>query len=489
MTSILSFCHLVIPQEQPFSHQERKEEMSRKLVVVVLPVLMAAAVLAVLFGGPVWANITAEGDVPTVMTYQGFLQNSSGEPISGTVNLVFSIYDQESGGNKVWEESHSSVPVADGIFTVLLGSAGTPLTPEVFSSESRYIQVTVDGGSPLPRQRIASVPYALRAQEAKSAESADTATTAQSADTANTAESASTAITATYAYSLVNGLSPSDGFAYVVVVAKSGGDYTTVTDALNSISPSSDNRYLILVMPGVYTEQVRVPEYVHIRGAGPHLTRITSQTESNNINNPDAATLVLPANSQLSELSVANTGAAQDSSAIYVDGGNESTELTNVHVLANSNGGDRHVGIYFSGGTAKLTHVYADAAGATIFNRAVNTNGASPVIESSTLLANGGSGAAGLYVNGGDPSITNSTLNGDNAAAAYGIETNGNSSVRIDHAIIIGEDFGVRLSQSGDEAYIGASRLEGGANAEVGATFRCGQSYKEDAVELNANCL
>ena len=44
----------------------------------------------------------------------------------------------------------------------------------------------------------------------------------------------------------------------VIKVAKSGGDYTTITEALNNASDSNDNPVTILVYPGTYNESVMV---------------------------------------------------------------------------------------------------------------------------------------------------------------------------------------------------------------------------------------
>jgi len=55
----------------------------------------------------------------------------------------------------------------------------------------------------------------------------------------------------------------------VVIVAKSGGDYTTISAALASITDNSTSkRYTVLIYPGTYVENVTMKEYVSLRGVG-----------------------------------------------------------------------------------------------------------------------------------------------------------------------------------------------------------------------------
>ncbi len=53
--------------------------------------------------------------------------------------------------------------------------------------------------------------------------------------------------------------------AQTVTVAKSGGDYTTIQGAIDSITDATINKkYTVLVMPGTYIENVRMEEYVSL---------------------------------------------------------------------------------------------------------------------------------------------------------------------------------------------------------------------------------
>lgn len=118
----------------------------RVSILVAAVILLAAGVMA---------------QAPNTIQYQGKLADATG-PITTAVNVTFRIYDSESGGSMLWEETHVGlIPNDIGVFTVALGSI-TTLGPHVFSGQPRYLGITVGADAEMtPRQLITSVPYSL----------------------------------------------------------------------------------------------------------------------------------------------------------------------------------------------------------------------------------------------------------------------------------------------------------------------------------------
>lgn len=113
--------------------------------------------------------------VPVQMDYQGKLTDPTGNPVNGVTTMVFRIFTHATSGSLVWIETQELVSVENGLFNVSLGSV-MPISESLFNTDPRYLSVQV-GSDPLmtPRIPLQSVPYALRAL---SAETADTATVA-----------------------------------------------------------------------------------------------------------------------------------------------------------------------------------------------------------------------------------------------------------------------------------------------------------------------
>lgn len=128
------------------------------------PLLLVALTVALL--APDGARAQTQ-DVPRTMTFQGRLVRTDGAPEETEQALSFALYEAASGGVALWTESHPSVPVTNGFYSVRLGSR-TPLREELLQRGTLFLGVSIAGQSELtPRVELASVPFALRAADSR----------------------------------------------------------------------------------------------------------------------------------------------------------------------------------------------------------------------------------------------------------------------------------------------------------------------------------
>lgn len=130
-----------------------KSKMTRTVVLAI--VLVAAGA---------WAQ-----GVPQQLSFTANLSNS-GAPATGNHSFVFTLFDAVIGGTVTWTETQATVAVNNGLVFTRLGLT-TPLTPTILNGAPLWLEVSVDGTALSPRAPVASVPYAIRAGVANSAES------------------------------------------------------------------------------------------------------------------------------------------------------------------------------------------------------------------------------------------------------------------------------------------------------------------------------
>jgi len=120
----------------------------------------------VLFAVCCLLSVPASAAVPHLIRYQGQASDANGVPLEGPYSLTFRLYNAETLGTVLWQETPSNVSISKGHFSVLLGQV-TPLN--VDWSAPLWLSIQVGTGTELsPRQRITSVPLALRAAVAES---------------------------------------------------------------------------------------------------------------------------------------------------------------------------------------------------------------------------------------------------------------------------------------------------------------------------------
>lgn len=122
----------------------------------ILRILLATALIAVC--------IVTKAAPPSTMNYQGNLADASGIPIDGTVSMTFRLYNVETGGLSLWEETQN-VTISQGYFSVELGSI-TSLNEAEFTN-ALFLGVTAGTDSEMtPRRSLSLSGYAIRAKQA-----------------------------------------------------------------------------------------------------------------------------------------------------------------------------------------------------------------------------------------------------------------------------------------------------------------------------------
>lgn len=137
-------------------------------------------ILSVLFivslAGPIvfphGANAVA--GVPALLSYQGRLTDTNGNPYTGTYCIRFSIYDTQGGGTKLWPAgtpTATSTIVSNGVFNAPVGEMDSLTSYDFSANNTEYLNIDVynvagsscTGGSwesLTPRQQLSANAYA-----------------------------------------------------------------------------------------------------------------------------------------------------------------------------------------------------------------------------------------------------------------------------------------------------------------------------------------
>ena len=111
----------------------------------------------------------------------------------------------------------------------------------------------------------------------------------------------------------------------IINVAKKGGDFYLLSEAISSIVDNdSERRYIIKIKPGSYVEQTQITckQYVSIEGSGAENTTITFDIASGTLSS--ASVLVLASNVDISGIRFVNTTTSLTSTSIGIFGSSKS---------------------------------------------------------------------------------------------------------------------------------------------------------------------
>ena len=167
--------------------------VSRKTALLLVLALLCGLALAVAAGAASGIAPQASGGAPPVVAYQGEV-HVGGTPYSGDGYFKFAIVNA-TGSTTYWSNDGTStaggepvaavrLSVSDGLFSILLGDTTPsgmtePLDASVFGDPDRSLRVWFSGSASgpfdqlAPDSRIASVPYALQAQQAVDADTVE----------------------------------------------------------------------------------------------------------------------------------------------------------------------------------------------------------------------------------------------------------------------------------------------------------------------------
>ncbi len=467
---------------------------SRFLIsLIVLLVILVAPV-----GGAAPAAPLAAA-APTVVSYQGQVK-IGGTTYDGAGYFKFAIVDgtgvvQWSNAPMSGDQPNAAVnlTVSKGLFNVLLGDTTLTnmtqaLTSAAFTGAERYLRVwfssTGSGFVVLsPDRRIAAVPYALRAEKEGN----------------------------------------------VITVAKSGGDFTSVQAALDSITDAgAANPYLIRVAPGVYDGRVTMKSYVDIEGSGEAVTKLTRTTDYYSSQSGGYGTLVGADNAEARFLTIEAKG--DDGQTSAVKNVSASPKLTHVTLIAEAIGGRPEwgavvvvhnqsaapvltdvtvsgdvkgwhydgTGIYNQYSATVMNRVKVTVTGGTRSNTGVDNyymlGSASPVMRDSVVTATGGGAGTtnrAVYNRGAGwsdrnaPVMTNVTAmaSGASGASSYNYGVDSITSMPVMTNVIATASGGADSSNAGvynhwnstgDLRYV-VARAEGGVQS-IGVRSECDTS-------------
>jgi len=145
-------------------------------------------------------------------------------------------------------------------------------------------------------------------------------------------------------------------YSRVIVVAPSGGDFTSPVAAMNAITDASESKaYLVKLMPGVYDiggDTVQMKPWVDIEGSGHGLTSIVGTQNTCDENpavpgdwRPRYGVVTGSSNAALRSLSVRNNGASAENCAVTAILASDCDGMGIFNVGAQARGSNVNVGI------------------------------------------------------------------------------------------------------------------------------------------------
>lgn len=205
-----------------------------------------------------------------------------------------------------------------------------------------------------------------------------------------------------------SGVSP----ANIVWVASSGAPFTTLSQALASITDNDSNhRYVVMIAPGTYAETstVMLKDFVDVGGAGQDLTTITCRCSGA----PDGATVEAsgPLHMELRDLTVTNNGGPGTTAiGLMLSGVGATTSIVDTTITATEDTSDAAQALYIEAAAQPhldRLNVYVAGASSNI-GIMVNYPGSYVVVRNSWVYSTGTS----IFNGSTSVRLVTSTVNG-----------------------------------------------------------------------------
>ena len=252
-------------------------------------------------------------------------------------------------------------------------------------------------------------------------------------------------------------------FENVIYVAKSGGDYTSIQAAIDSITDaSSTNRYLILIAPGIYQESIVMKPYVYLKGM---------KKETAVIEGADPVTVEMAEFTSIEDVTISNAG----SSTVYgitANSGTQSAEVRNVDICMKDTGENVRYGISATDAQIELNDVSIEISyGSSIYGIGASAGTAIAAEELNIVVSNASTNSYGIDAAGSDTTLDldNLKISSRNATSSYGIYISDNAYAHIADSYIeasqaAASSTGIYVSAAGADIATSEIRASGGGN-------------------------
>ena len=179
-------------------------------------------------------------------------------------------------------------------------------------------------------------------------------------------------------------------YSNVIVVAKSGGDFTDPMSAMNSITnATAENTYLIKIMPGIYNivgrdTVLEAHSYVDIEGSGKDVTVLRKSDGWTAMHVADVT------KSELRNITIESVtgGMTQYAIPLIIAGPlSFQAENVNINIVFGAYGADNSIGVWFAGGKSTFKNIKVTISGgdSNLFSGFWLMNSGNTILENVTV--------------------------------------------------------------------------------------------------------